>query len=116
MRSSWRWSRGCSGLFASLDVVLFYIFFEFSLIPLFFLIGIWGGPERRRASVTFFLYTLAGSLLTLLGVIALVVVHYQYSPGHVLTFSIPELTRGLAAAPLGRVARGPTTGRRARRP
>ena len=70
---------GLLGLFASLDVMLFYIFFEFTLIPLFFLIGIWGGPQRRGPSVTFFLYTLAGSLLTLLGVIALVVVHYQYS-------------------------------------
>jgi NADH-quinone oxidoreductase subunit M len=88
---------GLLGLFASLDVILFYIFFEFTLIPLFFLIGIWGGPQRRRASVTFFLYTLAGSLLTLLGVIALVVVHYQFSPGNVLTFSIPELTKGLGA-------------------
>ena len=74
----------------------FYIFFEFTLIPLFFLIGLWGGPQRRRAAVTFFLYTLAGSLLTLLGVISLVVVHYQYSNGNVLTFSIPELTKGLA--------------------
>jgi NADH-quinone oxidoreductase subunit M len=88
---------GLLGLFASLDIILFYIFFEFTLIPLFFLIGIWGGPQRRRASVTFFLYTLAGSLLTLLGVIALVVVHYQFSADKVLTFSIPELTRGLAA-------------------
>ena len=58
---------GLLGLFASLDVVLFYIFFEFTLIPLFFLIGLWGGPQRRRAAVTFFLYTLAGSLLTLAG-------------------------------------------------
>ena len=88
---------GLLGLFSSLDVILFYIFFEFTLIPLFFLIGLWGGPQRRRAAVTFFLYTLAGSLLTLLGVIALVVVHYEHSPGHVLTFSIPELTSGLAA-------------------
>ena len=88
---------GLLGLFASLDIILFYIFFEFTLIPLFFLIGIWGGPQRRRASVTFFLYTLAGSLLTLLGVIALVVVHYQFSADKVLTFSIPELTQGLAA-------------------
>jgi NADH-quinone oxidoreductase subunit M len=88
---------GMLGLFASLDVVLFYIFFEFTLIPLFFLIGIWGGEQKRRAAVTFFLYTLAGSLLTLMGVIALVVVHYQHSAGHVLTFSIPELTSGLAA-------------------
>jgi NADH-quinone oxidoreductase subunit M len=70
---------GLLGLFASLDVILFYIFFEFTLIPLFFLIGIWGGPQRRRASVTFFLYTLAGSLLTLIGVIALVVVHYRFA-------------------------------------
>ncbi len=90
---------GLLGLFASLDVVLFYVFFEFTLIPLFFLIGLWGGPQRQRASIMFFLYTLAGSLLTLLGVIALVVVHYKYSPGHVLTFSIPELTRGLATLP-----------------
>src|SRR4051812_46846404 len=88
---------GLLGLFASLDVVLFYIFFEFTLIPLFFLIGLWGGPERQRASVTFFLYTLAGSLLTLLGVIALVVVHHRFAPSHALTFSVPELTRGLAA-------------------
>ncbi len=86
---------GLLGLFSSLDVILFYIFFEFTLIPLFFLIGIWGGPKRQKASVTFFLYTLAGSLLTLLGVIALVVVHYQFSANNVLTFSIPELTKGL---------------------
>ena len=86
---------GLLGLFASLDVVLFYIFFEFTLIPLFFLIGLYGGPDRRRASVTFFLYTLAGSLLTLLGVIALVAVHYQHTEPHILTFSIPELTEGL---------------------
>ncbi len=85
---------GLLGLFASLDVVLFYIFFEFTLIPLFFLIGIYGGPDRRRASVTFFLYTLAGSLLTLVGVIALVAMHAQH--GGRLTFSIPELTAGLA--------------------
>ncbi|HEV3162833.1 MAG TPA: NADH-quinone oxidoreductase subunit M [Isosphaeraceae bacterium] len=88
---------GLLGLFSSLDVMLFYIFFEFTLIPLFFLIGLYGGPERQRASVVFFLYTLAGSLLTLLGVIALVVVHYKFAPSHTLTFSIPELTNGLAA-------------------
>lgn len=85
---------GLLGLFASLDVVLFYIFFEFTLIPLFFLIGLYGGQDRRKASVTFFLYTLAGSLLTLVGVIALVVIHSQQTG--VLTFSIPALTDGLA--------------------
>ena len=87
---------GLLGLFASLDVILFYVFFEFTLIPLFFLIGLYGGDDRKRASVTFFLYTLAGSLLTLLGAIALVVVQQQYHPDHLLTFSIPELTRKLA--------------------
>ena len=46
------------------DIILFYIFFEFTLIPLFFLIGIWGGPQKRYAAVKFFIYTLAGSLLT----------------------------------------------------
>lgn len=86
---------GLLGIFASLDVVLFYIFFEFTLIPLFFLIGFYGGPERRRASVTFFLYTLAGSLLTLVGVIALVSINAQYGAAHKMTFSIPELTAGL---------------------
>lgn len=86
---------GLLGLFASLDVVLFYIFFEFTLIPLFFLIGLFGGPDRKRASVTFFLYTLVGSLLTLLGVIALVAIQYRHGDGHDLTFSIPRLTEGL---------------------
>ena len=86
---------GLLGLFSSLDVVLFYICFEFTLIPLFFLIGLYGGPDRRRASVTIFLYTLAGSLLTLIGVVALVAVHYQHTSPNVLTFSIPELTEGL---------------------
>ncbi len=95
---------GLLGLFAALDVVLFYVFFEFTLIPLFFLIGLYGGPERRRASIYFFLYTLAGSLLTLIGVIALVVIHWQYSPLKTLTFSIPELTQGLAAFALAVVA------------
>ena len=90
---------GLLGLFASLDVILFYVFFEFTLIPLFFLIGIFGGVERRRASLTFFLYTLAGSLLTLLGMVALVAIHASRSPEHTLTFSIPELTAGLAALP-----------------
>ncbi|MDX2036015.1 MAG: NADH-quinone oxidoreductase subunit M [Isosphaeraceae bacterium] len=87
---------GLLGLFASLDVVLFYIFFEFTLIPLFFLIGLYGGPDRRRASITFFLYTLAGSVLTLIGVIALVVINMMNSPTQDLTFSIPELTQNLS--------------------
>lgn len=86
---------GLLGLFASLDVVLFYIFFEFTLIPLFFLVGIYGGPERRKASVTLFLYTIVGGMLTLMGVILLVAIHSQYGPQKQLTFSIPEITEGL---------------------
>ena len=54
-----------NGIFSALDGVLFYVFFEASLIPLFIIIGVWGGPNRVYAAVKFFLYTLAGSLLML---------------------------------------------------
>jgi NADH-quinone oxidoreductase subunit M len=87
---------GLLGVFSSMDIVLFYVFFEFTLIPLFFLVGIFGGSaQRRKASVTYFLYMLAGSLLMLLGLISLVAVYYQHTNPHILTFSIPELTEGL---------------------
>lgn len=59
------------GVFVSLDLLLFYLFFEASLVPMFFLIGIWGGKKRIYASVKFFIYTAAGSLLMLAGIIAL---------------------------------------------
>jgi NADH-quinone oxidoreductase subunit M len=62
---------GLFGVFCAFDLILFYVFFEFTLVPLFFLIAMWGGPQRRLASVKFFLYTLAGSLVTLLGVVML---------------------------------------------
>jgi len=62
---------GMLGVFAARDVILFYIFFEFTLVPLFFIIGIWGSEERRYAAAKFFVYTLAGSLLTFLGLLAL---------------------------------------------
>ena len=60
---------GLVGVFCSFDIVLFYVFFEMTLIPLFFLIAVWGGKERKWAAVKFFLYTLAGSLVTLSGLI-----------------------------------------------
>ena len=63
---------GLVGVFTAFDLILFYVFFEFTLVPLFFLIGIWGGPQRRYAAVKFFLYTFAGSLVTLVGLVALV--------------------------------------------
>ncbi len=59
------------GVFVSLDLLLFYVFFEASLVPMFFLIGIWGGERRVYAAVKFFIYTAVGSLLMLVGIIAL---------------------------------------------
>ncbi len=59
------------GVFAALDLVVFYVFFEFSLIPMYFLIGIWGGVERIQATIKFFVYTMAGSLIMLVGLIYL---------------------------------------------
>ncbi len=59
------------GVFAALDLVLFYVFFEGGLIPMFLIIGIWGGKRRIYASFKFFLYTLAGSLLMLLAIFAM---------------------------------------------
>ncbi len=59
------------GCFMALDFLLFYLFFEFMLLPMFFLIGIWGGPRRDYASIKFFLYTLLGSLLILVVIIGL---------------------------------------------
>ena len=71
-----------NGVFASLDALLFYIFFEATLIPMFVIIGIWGGPNRVYASFKFFLYTLLGSLLALIALIYL----YNVSGG---SFSLP---------------------------
>jgi len=79
------------GVFLAFDIILFYIFFELTLVPLFFLIGIWGGPERRHAARKFFIYTLTGSLITLLGVLAIVLVCYDQTQE--LTFSIPRLVQ-----------------------
>ena len=92
---------GAIGAFLSFDVVLFYAFFELTLIPAFFLIGHWGsGSGRRDAARKFFLYTLAGSLLTLVGVIGVVLTNPL--PDGQFTFALPELManvqRGLAAA------------------
>ncbi len=84
---------GCLGVFTARDVILFYVFFEFTLIPLFFLIGIWGSDQRRYAAVKFFLFTLAGSVLTFLGLLAIVL--WNYWKTDQITFSIPELTDSL---------------------
>ncbi len=62
---------GMMGVFVSLDFFLFYVFWELMLLPMYFLIGIWGGPRREYAAIKFFLYTLIGSVLMLLAMIAL---------------------------------------------
>ncbi|MBU6221140.1 MAG: NADH-quinone oxidoreductase subunit M [Planctomycetes bacterium] len=86
------------GVFAARDVILFYVCFEFTLVPLFFLIGIWGHDERRKAAVKFFLYTLAGSVLAFLGLLTIVL--WNASHTGTVTFDIDALTAGLAAHPL----------------
>ena len=62
---------GMMGVFVSLDIFLFYVFWELTLVPMYCLIGVWGGPKKEYAAVKFFLYTLAGSLFMLLGILAL---------------------------------------------
>ncbi len=63
---------GMLGVFLAQDLVLFYVFWEVSLVPLYFILGIWGGERRLYATVKFFLYTVAGSLVMMIGVIALI--------------------------------------------
>ena len=82
---------GLTGVFVALDLLLFYIFWEAMLIPMFLLIGIWGGPRRIYASVKFFLYTLAGSLLMLAAMLA-VYLHHGARTG-VYTFDLVALTQ-----------------------
>lgn len=79
------------GIFLSFDIILFYVFFELSLVPLFFLIGVWGGPERRYAARKFLIFTLTGSLISLLGILAVVLAVYYDSPNREMTFAIPRL-------------------------
>jgi NADH-quinone oxidoreductase subunit M len=88
---------GMMGVFVSLDLFLFYVFWEVMLLPMYFLIGVWGGPRKEYAAIKFFLYTLAGSVFMLLAFIAL---YYNADPSYLVdgtatahTFSIPELMR-----------------------
>lgn len=65
------------GVFVSLDLLVFYLFFEASLVPMFFLIGIWGGENRVYAAVKFFIFTAVGSLLMLVAIVSLYYLHFQ---------------------------------------
>lgn len=68
-------STGMIGVFASLDIILFFLFWEIGLVPMYFLIGIWGGPRKLYANIKFFLYTLFGSIFMLVGILALYYAH-----------------------------------------
>ncbi len=81
---------GVIGVFVALDMFLFYVFWEIVLIPMYFLIGIWGGKERIYAAVKFFLYTAVGSLLMLVAILYLYF-RYQALSGGVRTFSYFDL-------------------------
>src|SRR6266542_408184 len=92
------------GTFCCLDFFLFYVFWEIMLVPMYFLIGVWGGERRLYAAIKFFLYTLAGSVLMLLGIIAL----YFYNTsgllgykglGQAATFSVETLTAVASGMP-----------------
>ncbi|HKO96988.1 MAG TPA: NADH-quinone oxidoreductase subunit M [Pyrinomonadaceae bacterium] len=85
------------GVFVSLDLLLFYLFFEASLVPMFFLIGIWGGDRRIYAAVKFFIYTAVGSLLMLVGIIAL---YYIYG-----TFDYVTILQAMQAGSIALPAR-----------
>ena len=74
---------GMVGVFVAMDLFLFYIFWEFTLVPMYFLIGVWGGPRRMYAAIKFFLYTMAGSILMLLAILWLGI--------QGKTFSVPDL-------------------------
>jgi len=82
---------GMIGVFLSLDFFLFYIFWELVLVPMYFIIGIWGGPRKLYAAIKFFLYTLAGSVLMLLGILTLYFQHSQQFGFS--TFEISELMK-----------------------
>ena len=87
---------GMLGVFLSLDFFLFYVFWEVMLVPMYFLIGVWGSERRLYAAIKFFLYTLAGSVIMLLAILALYFNYARTLPqGVVGTFDIPTL---LAAA------------------
>jgi len=104
------------GSFCALDFLLFYVFFEFMLLPMYFLIGIWGGPKREYASIKFFLYTLLGSIFILIVMIGLYISVQEPSSGNQIihTFSLLHMKNGNFIAgsvlhPLATESLGPLT-------
>ncbi|HLY81429.1 MAG TPA: NADH-quinone oxidoreductase subunit M, partial [Acidimicrobiales bacterium] len=84
---------GMNGTFVAQDLILFFVFFELVLLPMYFMIGVWGGPNRRYASIKFFLFTLFGSALMILSFLAL-----YFKGGS--TFDIPSLITNIQNHPL----------------
>src|SRR5207249_11133390 len=82
---------GMLGVFMSLDFFLFYVFWELVLVPMYFIIGVWGGPRKLYAAIKFFLYTLSGSVLMLLGILTLYFRHYDQFGFY--TFEIADLMK-----------------------
>ena len=81
---------GCLGVFVALDLFMFFVFFEIVLVPMYFLIANWGHGNRHYAAMKFFIYTMLGSALMLVGMLSLVWLHAK-APGNELTFDIREL-------------------------
>jgi len=84
---------GMLGVFISLDFFMFYVFWEVMLVPMYFLIGVWGGPRKLYAAIKFFLYTLVGSVLLLLGILALYFTYPSIAAAH------PEVAQQFGTGP-----------------
>lgn len=89
---------GMIGVFCALDMFLFYLFWEVMLIPMYFIIGVWGGERRIYAAIKFVLYTMVGSLLMLVAIIALYLMHGKATGYY--TFAIPEITTAISTGKL----------------
>jgi len=99
---------GMLGVFMALDLFLFYVFFEVSLLPMYFLIGIWGGPRKEYAAIKFFLYTLVGSIALLIVLIGTFLYSKQAFPGgtfDMVKLAGPEMQRVWGGAAMAGVAR-----------
>ncbi len=94
---------GMLGVFVALDLFLFYVFWEIMLLPMYFLIGIWGGPRRQYAAIKFFLYTLFGSVLLLAAVILVVLQTDTWSIPQITAMAREAMTNGDTAGILGSV-------------
>jgi NADH-quinone oxidoreductase subunit M len=90
---------GMIGVFIAMDLMVFYVFWEVMLVPMYLLIGVWGGERRIYAAVKFVIYTVVGSLLMLAGILAVYFLHHQATGTY--TFDMASITSNLAVHPLG---------------